>query len=76
MSRRILYLKNALIKFQGTDLESFGPGIRGSPRESLGAGWRSRDPADPSIFTSGVPPGSPETVTENPGINLVTALWC
>jgi len=66
-SRRILYLKNALIKFQGTYLESFGPGIRGSPRESLDAGCRSRDPADPSVFTSRVPSGVPETVTENPG---------
>jgi len=49
-------------------LESFGPAIRASPRESLDAGWRSRDPADPLVFTSRVPPGSPETVTENPGI--------
>jgi len=55
-------------------LESFGPGIRGSPRESLDAGWRSRDPADPSVFTSRVPSGSSETVTENPGINLVTPM--
>ena len=35
-------------------------GIEGSPRESLGAGWRSYDPTDPSRFKSLVPSGSPK----------------
>jgi len=39
-------LEECLCLISGLCSELFGPGIRGSPREYLGAGWRSCDPWD------------------------------
>ncbi|KAK4815928.1 hypothetical protein QYF61_010185, partial [Mycteria americana] len=48
----------------GTYLESFGPRIRGSPRESLSAGWRSCDPMDLFGIYKRCPIWVAKTVTE------------
>ena len=63
-SRQPESLTECLSSYQGICSELFGPAIRGSPRESLGAGCRSCDPTDPSRLRSSVPPGSPN-VTVN-----------
>jgi len=52
--------------------EFFGPGIGGSPQESLGAGWRSCDPADPSKFKSRSPSGLPK-LSPKLGLKLLNA---
>ena len=60
-----IMLKECLYLIAGPCSELFGPGIGGSPRESLGAGRRSYDPSDLLMFKSSVPPGVPKSVTES-----------
>ena len=70
-------LEERLHLTDGPCSELFGPGIGGSPPESLGASRRSCNPSDPSMFESRVPSGSPKSVTrkrQNSSLSR-TSVW-
>jgi len=76
-SQRETALEECPYLADGACSELCGPGIGASPRESLGAGRRTCDPSDPSIFRSRVPSGVPKSVIgkrQNHSLSK-TAVW-